>query len=88
MLSERNTHYIKFNLDGLMRGDYETRMKGYSIGIQNGFLCPNDVRKLENMNEIPEDEGGFQFMVNGNMTKLRDVGAAYRARKGLDDRWG
>jgi HK97 family phage portal protein len=85
LLSERDTHYIKFNLDGLMRGDYETRMRGYSIGIQNGFLCPNDVRKLENMNEIPENEGGFQFMVNGNMTKLNDVGAAYRARKGLDD---
>ena len=85
LLSERNTHYIKFNLDGLMRGDYETRMKGYSIGIQNGFLCPNDVRRLENMNEIPEADGGFQFMVNGNMTKLSEVGAAYRERKGLDD---
>jgi HK97 family phage portal protein len=76
--SEKPTHLIKFNVDGLLRGDYETRMKGYATGIQNGFLCPNDVRKLENMNEIPAEEGGFNFMVNGNMVKLKDVGAAYR----------
>ena len=84
LLSEQDTHYVKFNLDGLMRGDYETRMRGYSIGIQNGFMCPNDIRRLENMNEIPEEEGGFNYMVNGNMVKLKDVGAAYRARRGLD----
>jgi len=76
--SEKPKMYIKFNLDGLLRGDYETRMKGYSIGIQNGFMCPNDIRKLENLNEIPEDEGGFLFMVNGNMTRLKNVGAAYQ----------
>ena len=83
--SEKTRVFIKFNLDGLLRGDYETRMKGYSVGIQNGFLCPNDVRKLENMNEIPEDEGGFNYMVNGNMVKLKDVGAAYGKKGGLTD---
>jgi len=71
--SEQNTHYIKFNIDGLMRGDYETRMKGYAIGIQNGFLCPNDVRRLENMNLI-ESESGDKFMVNGNMKSIEEVG--------------
>ena len=80
--SEKDTHFIKFNLDGLLRGDYETRMKGYAVGIQNGFLCPNDVRRLENMNEISAEDGGFNFMVNGNMVKLADVGAAYLARRG------
>jgi len=88
LLSERNTHYIKFNLDGLMRGDYETRMRGYSTGIQNGFLCPNDIRRLENLNEIPAEDGGFNFMVNGNMVKLSEVGAAYRGRQGLDNAVG
>jgi len=81
--SEQATHFVKFNLDGLLRGDYETRMKGYATGIQNGFFCPNDVRKLENMNEIPAEDGGFNYMVNGNMVKLADVGAAYR--KGQPD---
>jgi HK97 family phage portal protein len=75
--SEQSRIYIKFNLDGLLRGDYETRMKGYSVGIQNGFLSPNDVRRLENLNLIPESEGGGFFMVNGNMVRLKNVGAAY-----------
>jgi HK97 family phage portal protein len=71
--SEKNTHYIKFNIDGLMRGDYETRMKGYSVGIQNGFLSPNDVRRLEDLNLI-ESPAGDRYMVNGNMIDIEDVG--------------
>jgi len=83
--SEKPKMFIKFNLDGLLRGDYATRMRGYSTGIQNGFLCPNDIRRLENLNEISAEDGGFNFMVNGNMVKLKDVGAAYRNRKGMPD---
>jgi HK97 family phage portal protein len=79
--SEQNRIYIKFNMDGLLRGDYETRMKGYSIGIQNGFLSPNDVRRLEDLNLISVEEGGDNYMVNGNMLKLRDVGKAYLKNK-------
>ena len=60
-------------------------MQGYSVGIQNGFLCPNDVRELENMNLIPEEKGGFTYMVNGSMTPLSSAGAAYR-QEGDDDR--
>ncbi|HOF42047.1 MAG TPA: phage portal protein [Candidatus Hydrogenedentes bacterium] len=75
--SEQSRVFIKFNLDGLLRGDYETRMKGYAVGIQNGFFSPNDVRKLEDMNLIPQSEGGDFYMVNGNMVRLKDVGAPY-----------
>ncbi len=38
-------------------------------------MSPNDVRSLENMNPIPPEEGGNTYMVNGNMLKLKDVGA-------------
>jgi len=75
--SEQSRIFIKFNLDGLLRGDYVTRMRGYAVGIQNGFFSPNDVRKLEDMNLIPASEGGDFYMVNGNMVRLRDVGAPY-----------
>ena len=51
---EKKKYFIKFNVDGLLRGDYQSRMSGYSVGIQNGFLSPNDVRELENMDFIPE----------------------------------
>lgn len=81
LLSEddKRKYFIKFNVDGLLRGDYASRMQGYATGIQNGFLCPNDVRTLENMNTIPD---GDTFMVNGNMLKLEDVGAYIKQSKG------
>ncbi len=56
---------MKMNVDGLLRGDYESRMKGYSIGIQNGFMCPNDIRRLESMDLIPVEEGGEFFSPTG-----------------------
>jgi len=74
---EKATTCIKFNVDGLLRGDFQTRMAGYSTGIQNGFLCINDVRALEDMNLLSDEEGGNLHFVNGNMVKLGDVGAAY-----------
>ena len=79
--SEKGRYFIKFNVDGLLRGDYASRMQGYSIGIQNGFLCPNDVRELEDMNLIPEEKGGFTYMVNGSMSLLCDAGIAYADEK-------
>ena len=78
---EKGAYFVKFNVDGLLRGDFAGRMQGYSTGIQNGFYCPNDIRQLEDLNLIPEEEGGFKFMVNGNMVELKDVGAAYGVKK-------
>jgi phage portal protein BeeE len=72
--SEKSRYSIRFNLDGLLRGDYETRMKGYAVGIQNGFMSPNDCRRLENFNLIPAERGGDRYMVNGNMIDISDVG--------------
>ena len=71
---EKREYFVKMNVDGLLRGDYESRMKGYSIGIQNGFMCPNDVRRLESMDLIPVEEGGEYFLTNGNMCRLKDAG--------------
>ena len=76
---EKKTYFFKFNVDGLLRGSYHERMQGYSIGIQNGFMCPNDVRELENLDMIPDELGGNKFMVNGNMVDLANVGAAYQS---------
>jgi hypothetical protein len=47
--------FIRFNVDGLLRGDFSTRMQGYSIGSQAGFLSINDIRKFEDM--TPVDSG-------------------------------
>lgn len=72
--SEKTRYTIKYNLDGLLRGDYESRMNGYAVGRQNGWLSANDIRELENMNRIPAEEGGDEYLINGNMTKLKDAG--------------
>ena len=69
--------FFRFNLDGLLRGDYASRMSGYATGIQNGIFSVNDCRELENMDLLPESEGGFIHVLNGNVVRLRDAGAAY-----------
>lgn len=72
--SEKTKYVVKFNVDGLLRGDYQSRMNGYAIGRQNGWLSANDIRELENMNRIPAEEGGDEYLINGNMTKMKDAG--------------
>ena len=65
---ERLLYFAKFNVDGLMRGDYKSRMEGYAIGRQNGWLSINDIRRLEDMSLVPVEQGGDDYLVNGNMT--------------------
>ena len=74
---EKREYFIKFNVDGLLRGDYQSRMSGYSVGIQNGFLSPNDVRELENMDLIPDELGGNRYLCNGNMIDIGSAGRSY-----------
>lgn len=76
---EKGSFFTQFNMDGLMRGDYKSRMEGYAIARQNGWMNANDIRDLENMNPIPEEEGGNAFLVNGNMIS---VCAAMNAQPG------
>ncbi len=76
--SEKKKYFIKFNLSGLLRGNYSSRMQGYAVGRQNGWLSANDIRELEDMNLISAEEGGDSYLINGNMTKLADAGAAYQ----------
>lgn len=76
--SEKGKYCIKFNVEGLLRGDYASRMQGYATARQNGWMSTNDIRELEDMNQIPEAEGGNLYLVNGSFTKLKDAGAAYQ----------
>jgi len=75
MASEKPTVFIKFNVDGLLRGDYVSRMSGYATARQNGWMSANDIRELENLDRIPEELGGDLYLINGAMTKLQDAGA-------------
>ena len=72
--AEKKTMFVKFNVDGLLRGDYQSRMNGYAVGRQNGWMSTNDIRALENMNLLSDEQGGNLYLINGNMTKLSDAG--------------
>ena len=72
--NEKSRYYVQFNIDGLMRGDYKSRMEGYAIARQNGWMSANDIRALENLNPISEEEGGNAYLVNGNMIPISFAG--------------
>lgn len=71
---EKGKYFIKLNVDGLLRGDYASRMQGYSIGRQNGWYSTNDIREMEDLNPLSNEEGGNLYLINGNMCKLADAG--------------
>ncbi len=78
---EKKTIFFKFNVEGLLRGDYASRMNGYATARQNGWMSANDIRGLENLDRIPEELGGDLYLVNGNMMPLADAGAAYKTEE-------
>lgn len=58
---------VEFNLDGLLRGDYKTRMDGNSTAIQSGQLTPNEARVMENREPL---DGGDDLMIQGATVPL------------------
>jgi len=80
---EKKLYFAKFNVDGLLRGDYVSRMNGYAIARQNGWMSANDIRELENLDRIPPELGGDLYLINGNMTKLEDAGI-FANKEGLE----
>ena len=74
---EKKDYFFKLNVEGLLRGDYASRMNGYATARQNGWMSANDIRELEDLDRIPTELGGDLYLVNGNMMPLNDAGAAY-----------
>ena len=83
--SEKQRYFVRFNVEGLLRGDYKSRMDGYAVARQNGWMSANDIRELENLDRIPAEDGGDLFLINGNMTKLSDAGAFAAGRQNEED---
>jgi HK97 family phage portal protein len=74
---DKKRFFFKFNLDGLLRGDYAARMAGYSTAIQNGVLSIDEVREKEDLNKLPAGMGGNLHLINGNMQRLENAGKNY-----------
>jgi HK97 family phage portal protein len=85
---EKKKYFFKFNVDGLMRGDYQSRMQGYATARQNGWMSANDIRELENLDKIPADDGGDLYLVNGNMIPIVMAGQNQSGSAGGSDASG
>ena len=78
---DKKKYFIKFNVDGLLRGDYESRMNGYATARQNGWMSANDIRTLENLDLISKEDGGDLYLVNGNMLPLDKAVSFYQSKE-------
>lgn len=79
--SERKRYYVEFLLDGLLRGDMQSRTGYYSTGRQWGWLSVNDIREKENMNPV---EDGDIYLQPMNMIEAGNVPVASGGR-GTED---
>jgi HK97 family phage portal protein len=61
-LADGNEYFAEFIVDGLLRGDMKSRYDAYQIGRNGGWLCPNDVCNFENLNPIPPEKGGNDYL--------------------------
>lgn len=68
--NEQKKYYAKFNTNKLLKGNTKVRTEYYGAMRQNGIMSANDIRDLEEMNKIPEESGGNEYLVNGNMIPL------------------
>lgn len=82
---EKKQYFAKFNVEGLLRGDYASRMNGYATARQNGWMSANDIRELENLDRIPAEDGGDLYLINGNMLPLGNAGAFADTQPGKEE---
>ena len=68
---EALTYFAEFLVQGLLRGDIQSRYQAYSTARQWGWMSANDVRRLENMNPV---EGGDTYLVPLNMIPAGQAG--------------
>ena len=50
--AERGQYHVKFDLNGLMRGDAAARANFYTQGINAGWMTPNEAREFEGMKRL------------------------------------
>lgn len=66
-------YFAKFNMDGLLRGDFPSRTVGYQTLRNAGIISANDARRMEGWNLIPSDEGGDVYLAPMNMVPLAQM---------------
>ena len=62
-----NKAFIDFNVSELLRGDFQTRVQGYSSALQAGWMTINEVRKIEDLKPVPEGDSNRVPLANVNL---------------------
>jgi HK97 family phage portal protein len=71
---DQNRYFVKFNVEGLLRGDSAARANLYSVFVQNGIMTRAEVRELEDL-EPYTDGGADKLTAQINLTTLDKIGA-------------
>jgi len=71
--SMKDTHYVEFDRNAILMGDFETRMRGYSTALQNGFMNADTVCARENLPKLPNG-GGSAYHIQMNMQTVPGTG--------------
>jgi HK97 family phage portal protein len=88
LFGQRNGgRFVEHTLDGLLRGDFKSRMEAHASSVQNAIRTPNEVRALEN---LPPLKNGDDLMIQGATVPLgaqptNEPGTPPPADGGLDD---
>ena len=69
--ADKGTYFTEFLVEGLLRGDIKSRYEAYNIARNGGWMSANDIRRLENMNDI---KNGDVYLVPLNMTPVNQIG--------------
>jgi len=70
---EQKKHFARFNTNKLLKGDTAARTNYYHNARQDGWLNANEIRSLEDFNNIPDEDGGNIYALNGNMIPLTAI---------------
>tara|TARA_R110002074_G_scaffold21173_5_gene66089 strand:+ start:8529 stop:9863 length:1335 start_codon:yes stop_codon:yes gene_type:complete len=76
---KRRKFFFEFNLDGLLRGDFKSRMDGFALMVQWGLATPNEIRRLMNFAPV---EGGDERLHPLNMAPASKIMEVLMRNKG------
>jgi len=71
--AEQDKLFAKFNTNKLLKGDTTARTAYYNTMRQNGILNANEIRDLEDLNQVDEELGGNAYLCNGNLITMANA---------------
>lgn len=77
---EKDSLFVEFNVNGLLRGDLASRYNAYAVARQNGWMSANDILRKEGEDLIPAELGGDRYLCNGNMVDIGSAGTETKTK--------